>query len=503
MRNNLIIDHKKALTFKDVYKVTDTETKITISPSTLNLVKKNRHALEEAINRKEIMYGITTGFGAFKNVAIDTQQVQELQENLILSHSVGVGTPFSTSIVRGMMFLMANYLSKGHSGVRPIVIETLIAMLNKKIHPVVPEKGSVGSSGDLAPSSHIILAMIGKGEVSFEGKVINAATALKKTGITPVILEAKEGLALINNTTAMVSNAVQALATAEQLINFADITTALSAEALRATRKAFRPEIHALKPHAGQILTAKRLTNLLKGSKCIDDSKTQDQYSLRCAPQIHGAIREAFAYAEKVVNTEINSVTDNPLIFVTDKGVEVISGGNFHGEPVAIALDTLGLAVCELANAADRRIASLLDPATNNKLPAFLTLGGGLNSGFMILQYTTAALVSENKILAHPASVDSIPTSANVEDLVSMGTIAARKANQILENIRQVLAIEAIVACQAIDFRLKEGLRLGKLTEKIYSQVRKTVPFFKKDAVYYTYFSRVSETIESLNELLN
>ena len=471
--------------------------KVTLSVEAKKAVKATRAAIEAAVKNKEIIYGVTTGFGAFKTVAIQPNQVQELQENLILSHAVGVGTPFQEEIVRGIMFLMANYLSKGHSGVRPVVIETLIKMLNAGVHPIVPEKGSVGSSGDLAPSAHVILVAIGKGEALYQGKKMTGATAMKKAEIKPLTLEAKEGLALINNTAAMTANAIAALWEAKNLLHSASSIAALSAEALRATTKAFDADIHRVKPHSGQIQVASELRKLLAGSKLIDNTKIQDQYSLRCIPQIHGAVWECFHYAEKVVNTEINSVTDNPLIFIEGDTVKVISGGNFHGEPVAIAMDALGLAICELANVSDRRIASILDPATNNGLPAFLVEKGGLNSGMMILQYTTAALVSENKILAHPASVDSVPTSANVEDLVSMGTIAARKARNIAENVKQVLAIEALVACQAIDFRLPKHKKLGKGTSKLYQQVREFVPYFAKDAVYYPYVEKLASAVQA------
>jgi histidine ammonia-lyase len=488
--------NQKFITHKEVSKVILEKDKLNLSGESKKLIQKTRDIIEKAVKNKEVIYGVTTGFGAFKTVVIDGNQVAELQRNLIVSHAVGVGNYFDNKVVRGIMFLIANYLSKGYSGVRPIVVETLIEMINKEVYPLVPEKGSVGSSGDLAPSAHVILVLLGEGEAEYQGKHMSGAEALKKAGIKPIQLQAKEGLALINNTATMTSNAILAITNAQKMIDLADKAGALSAEALRATTKAFDADIHRIKPHQGQIEVAKHLRSLLKGSKMIDNSKTQDQYSLRCMPQIHGAIRECFRYAEGVVNTELNSVTDNPLIFEKNGKIKVISGGNFHGEPVAIAMDSLGLAVCELANIADRRVASILDPATNNGLPAFLVEKGGLNSGFMILQYTTAALVSENKILAHPASVDSVPTSANVEDLVSMGTIASRKANEILENVKQVLAIEIMVACQAIDFRKKAGLTLGTETEKIYKEVRKVVPYFGKDEIYYPYMKKIVDLIE-------
>lgn len=479
-----------------VLRVAKQREKVSFAPSAKKHVLSARQAVETIIKNKEIVYGITTGFGAFKNKVISENQVKQLQENLILSHSVGVGDLFSEEIVRGIMFLIINYLSKGYSGIRPIIIETLIEMLNKGVHPVVPQKGSVGSSGDLAPSAHIILVLLGKGEAFYKRKRMDGIDAMKKAEIQPITLEAKEGLALTNNTATMSANAAFALSEAQQLLDVADISGALSAEALRATKKAFDPRIHKLKSHKGQILVAKRMLDLLKDSKMCDETKIQDQYSIRCIPQIHGAVRDATSYVTNVVNIELNSVTDNPLIFIekNEKPI-VISGGNFHGESIAIAMDTLGLAMCEIGNTADRRITSLLDPATNFGLPAFLAKDGGVNSGLMILQYTTASLVSENKILAHPASVDSIPTSANVEDLVSMGTIASRKARDIIANVKNVLAIELLVACQAIDFRLKEGYKLGNGTQKEYSKFREIVPFFDKDTMYYPYVEKLAEFI--------
>lgn len=459
-------------------------------------IERTREAIEKAVANNEIIYGVTTGFGAFKDTAISPQDVEALQKNLIMSHAVGVGDYLEEPIVRGMMFLMANYLSKGHSGVRSVVVETLIRMLNEKVHPLVPEQGSVGSSGDLAPSAHVILVLIGQGEALYKGEKLSGAEAMKRAGITPIVLQAKEGLALINNTSCMTSIAVNTLALADQLIDTADLTGALSAEALRATPHAFDADVHRIKAHAGQILVAERLRNFLEGSTMLERERVQDQYSIRCIPQIHGAVREALTYVRGVVNTEVNSVTDNPLIFLDDDGkAKVISGGNFHGEPVAIAVDTLGIALSELANTADRRIASLLDPATSHGLPAFLVAKGGLNSGMMILQYTTASLASENKILAHPASVDSIPTSANVEDLVSMGTIGARKARTISKNVVQVLAIELLVATQAVDFRLKESFTLGAKTQKAYDTIRQHVPYFAEDTVYYPYIAKLAQLI--------
>lgn len=485
------------ITFRDVIKVSRENCPVTLSPQARKLIEKSREAVLQIIANKQIAYGITTGFGAFKNTVIEQEEVKKLQENLILSHAVGVGEPFPEDIVRGIMFLVANYLSKGHSGVRPVLVETVIEMLNKEVHPIIPQKGSVGSSGDLAPSAHMALVLLGKGEAMYKGKRMKGDKAMKLAGIPIIRLEAKEGLAITNNTTAQTSLACHALSEANKLLGLADICGALSTEALRGTEKAFDARIHELKPHTGQKFVTERLRKLLKGSTMVDNDKTQDQYSLRCMPQIHGAVRDAVAYAEGVITTEINSVTDNPLIFPNETGgADVISGGNFHGEPIAIALDTLGHAISEIANISDRRIAALLDPATNNGLPAFLAEHGGVNSGMMILQYTTASLASENKILSHPASVDSIPTSANIEDLVSMGTIAARKAFEITQNVKNVLAIELLVASQAIDFRLKQKLTLGKMTQKIYNAVREIAPYFEKDTIYYPYIKKVVYNID-------
>lgn len=484
----------KNLTFEEIFFACKNNEKIEVSNSILINLQKKRENIEALIKKGNVMYGINTGFGALKTQNVNPQDLASLQENLIVSHSVGVGNPIPENIVKAIMILMVNSLSKGFSGVRPVVVKTLVSMIEKNVIPVVPEKGSVGSSGDLAPSAHIVLVLIGKGEAFYLGKKTGGKQVMEKAKIKPIKLEAKEGLALINNTSTMTSFAISALFLAQIVKNIADISAALSAEALRATNKAFDKRIHNLKPHEGQIKVALNIRDLLKGSTMIDKTRVQDQYSIRCVPQVHGAISDAIEYVKEIVNTEINSVTDNPLIFESGKVTEVISGGNFHGEPVAIAMDFLRLAVCEYANISDRRIASLLDPNHNFGLPAFLAKNPGLNSGMMILQYSTAALVSENKILAHPASVDSIPTSANIEDHVSMGTIAARKTLEVLENVVNVLAIEILVACQAIDFRLKD-YKLGKKTAKIYAKVRKNVPFFEKDEEYMPYVSKIVKMI--------
>ena len=497
-----IILTNKIIGTKELTAVARDFVEISLSPSVKSKVLSSRKAVEKAVDDGKVFYGITTGFGAFKNKTISKEDTEKLQENLIMSHSVGVGNNLPTEVVRGIMFLMVNYLSKGYSGVRWETINTLVQMLNKGVHPLVPEKGSVGSSGDLAPSAHTILVLIGKGEAEYQGKIMKGSEAMKKSGIKPIRLSSKEGLALINNTATMTSISSLLVNDYEWLVRVANIAAALSLQALMGTDRAYDARIHNLKPHVGQIKTAKSLMELLSGSKFIDKSRIQEAYSFRCVPQIHGAIEEAVSYARGIVTTEVNSVTDNPLVFTND-GMDVISGGNFHGEPVAIAMDTFGIALSELGNISDRRVAALVDPATNNGLPAFLVEKGGLNSGFMIIQYTTASLVSENKVLAHPASVDSIPTSANIEDLVSMGTISARKAREIFENTANVLTIELMVACQAIDMRVKENkkLKLSPKTQKVYDKVREIVPYFSKDDIYYPYMKALRKNLEKVVEI--
>lgn len=491
----------KTKTIQDVVAVARDRQKVEIAAVAKAKILSSRSTVEKAVKEGKVIYGITTGFGAFKTQTIGEKETGLLQENLIHSHSVGVGNYLPTEVVRGIMFLMANYLAKGFSGIRYETVDTIIKMLNAGVHPLIPEKGSVGSSGDLAPSAHMALVLIGEGEAEFGGKNMPGKTAMQKAKIKPIKLSAKEGLAIINNTSTMTSISSHVLFDMEWLIKLSDIAAALSLQALRGTDRAYDPRIHAIKAHKGQIQTAENLRKLLSGSKFVDRTRVQEAYSFRCVPQIHGAIREAFNYSKSVVSTEVNSVTDNPLIFDSD----AISGGNFHGEPVAIAMDTAGIALSEIGNVSDRRIAALIDPSTSNGLPAFLVEKGGLNSGFMILQYTTAALASENKILAHPASVDSIPTSANIEDLVSMGTIAARKAREIFNNSTSILTIELMTACQAIDLRnklSKKKLNLSPQTQKAYALVRKTVPYFAKDEIYYPYMNLLRTRLETIASII-
>jgi len=440
-----------------------------------------------------VVYGITTGFGKFSDVTISKEESKTLQKNLIITHAVGAGKPFDTEIVRGIMLLRINNLAKGYSGARLETIQTMIVMLNKKVHPVVPEKGSLGASGDLAPLSHMVLPMIGLGQAEYKGEVLTGKEAMEKSGIPVIQLTAKEGLALINGTQVMTALGALTVYDSLNILKAADIAAALSFEAQNGIIDALDKRLHDVRPHKGQIDTARIMKELLTGSKMTSRQgqiRVQDAYSLRCVPQVHGASKDAINYVKEKVEIEINSVTDNPIIFPETK--EGISGGNFHGQPMALCFDFLGIALSELADISERRIERLVNP-TLSGLPAFLVEHGGLNSGFMIIQYSAAALVSENKILAHPASVDSIPSSANQEDHVSMGTIAARKAREIMENVRRVLAMEIMCACQGIDLRGNKGLGAG--TKPVYEKVRKAVPMLKEDRPLYEDINKCEELI--------
>jgi len=493
----IIIDGEN-LTIEDVVSVARHGNLVELSKNAIEKIKKSRKVVENFVSQEKTVYGVTTGFGEFKNVFISKEQTRELQENLIRSHSVGVGNPLPEEIVRATMLLRANSLAKGYSGVRVEIIETLCQMLNKKVHPVIPEKGSVGASGDLAPLSHMALVLMGEGEVFYNGKRMKGKEALKLAGIKPVTLSSKEGLALNNGTAVMTAIAVLTLYDAENVLKCADIAAAMTLEALLGIDKAFDERIHKLRPHLGQIKCAENIRKLIKNSEILSHNnhkKVQDAYSLRCIPQVHGASRDAINYVRKVLEIEINSVTDNPLIFTNPP--EALSGGNFHGQPIAIAMDLLGIALAEIADISERRIARILDPHLNEGLPAFLIPKnkGGLNSGYMIAQYTAAALVSENKVLSHPASVDSIPTSANQEDHVSMGTIAARKAREILKNAENVIAIEILCAAQGMDFRLP--LKGGQGTRIAHEYIRKHIPHLNKDRILYPEINKVRELIHN------
>jgi len=430
---------------------------------------ESRAVVERLVAAGEVVYGITTGFGDLAGTHIPPADARQLQENLLVSHAVGVGAPLPRDVVRAMLLLRANTLALGHSGCRPLVVDRILAFLEAGIHPVVPSQGSVGASGDLAPLAHLALPLIGRGEVELGGQVMPGLLALRETGIEPLTLEAKEGLALLNGTQLMSALGALLLADADRLARTASVAAAQSVEALLATDVPFAAVYQLARPHPGQIAVAAEMRHLLRDSGLMaahhgSSHKVQDPYSLRCVPQVHGAVRDALDYLGRVLDVELNSATDNPLIFpeggaaATDVaatgGGLVISGGNFHGEPIALALDFAKLAIAELGAISERRIALLLDARLNGGLPPFLAPASGLNSGMMLLQYTAAALASENKVLVHPASADSIPTSANQEDHVSMGPIAGRHARDVLANVERILAIELLVGAQALDLRL-------------------------------------------------
>ncbi|MBZ9686820.1 histidine ammonia-lyase [Clostridium estertheticum] len=488
------------LTLCDVIVVAREGAEIQLSQQARENINKSRRTVEKFIEDGKVIYGINTGFGKFSEVAISKEEIAALQRNLIFSDAVGAGNNFDIEVVRAIMLLRINALAKGYSGIKLETVETLIAMLNKKVHPLIREQGSVGASGDLCPLAHMVLVMLGEGEAEYNGKVMDGKSAMEMAQIPVTTLEAKEGLALINGTCAMTAVATLAVYDAFILLKSADVVAALTFEALEGIIDAFDEKVHMVRPHKGQIISAQNMRNMCEGSKLVTkqgEKRVQDAYTLRCIPQIHGASRPAMQYAKEVVEIEINSATDNPLIFSDEN--EVISGGNFHGQPIAIAMDTLGIATAELADVSERRIERLLNPALND-LPAFLTPIPGLNCGFMVAQYAAASLVSENKILAHPASVDSIPTCANQEDHVSFGTIGARKARQIIKHVQRVLGTELACAAQAVDFKDKDKLGIGSAV--VYSTLRKKVAFMKNDRILYKEIDICQEIIQS-GELLN
>lgn len=489
----------ETLTLEEIVRVARGRERIVIAPAARENLEKSRAFVDRLVGEGRVVYGVTTGFGQFKHVTIDPSQTAELQANLIRSHACGVGDPLTEEQVRATILIRINSLLRGYSGVRPLVVDRLVDLLNKDIYPFVPSQGSVGSSGDLAPLSHLMLVVMGEGEVFVHGSRTPAINVLKEKDIEPVVLLSKEGLALNNGTS--VQTAIGALATfdAVQLAKVFDVSYAMSLEVLMGTSAACDPRVHALRPHPGQVAVAENVRKICADSGIMESHKNcgrvQDAYSLRCAPQVHGASRDTIAYAVSVVEREINSVTDNPLLFPDDD--VAISAGHFHGEPIAQAMDCLKIGVAELANICERRIARMVDPATSDGLPAFLIPKeqGGLSSGFMIPQYVAAALVSENKVLAHPASVDSIPTSANQEDHVSMGTIAARHANKVVEHAKQVVGIELLCAAQAADFR--KPFKLGKGTDAAYRLIRQHVPFLEKDRTLYPDIESIAKLVPS------
>ncbi len=481
------------LTLEEFALVCREDAPVALSEEAKRNIAESRKVVDQIVSEGRVVYGVTTGFGKFSDVVISCDECKLLQKNLIVTHAVGAGDPFPRDAARGMLLLRINNMAKGFSGCRMEVVETLIDMLNKGVTPVIPQKGSLGASGDLAPLAHMVLPMIGLGKAEYRGEVLDGAEAMKRAGIPVVELSAKEGLALINGTPAMTSTGALTTYDALKLLKVADIAAALSFEAQNGVTDALDERIHVIRPHKGQMDTARILLQLLKGSKNTSrqgEIRVQDAYSLRCVPQIHGASKDAINFVKQKVEIEINSVTDNPIILKDT--LEGISGGNFHGQPMALPFDFLGIAVAELADVSERRIERLVNPALSG-LPAFLTENGGVNSGFMIVQYSAAALVSENKVLAHPASVDSIPSSANQEDHVSMGTIAARKAREILGNTRRVLAMELMCVCQAIDMRGDKGMGAG--TKPAYDTIRALVKKLEEDRPLYEDINLCESTI--------
>jgi histidine ammonia-lyase len=499
------------LSLEDLRQVVYNKVPVLLAPDAREAVNAARAVVDDLIEQDRVAYAITTGVGLLSDVRISHEQVRELQVNLVRSHAVGVGEPLSESESRAMMLLRANSLAKGFSGVRPLIIDTLCEMLNRGVHPVIPSQGSVGASGDLAPLAHLAQVLIGEGEANYEGKRMPGADALKKAQVKPVTLEAKEAISLINGTQCMLAVGTLALIEAQILADTADVLGSMSLDALRGTDVAFDERIHRVRPHSGQLTVAANLRRLLEGSQIREShrgpncTKVQDAYSMRCIPQVHGAVRDTLANARGVFEIEMNSAVDNPLVFPAAKQVgvkpkpgdpvlgDVISGGNFHGEPVAFALDFMAIALTALAGISERRIERLVNPSLNEGLPPFLAPTAGLNSGFMMPQVTAAALVSENKILAHPASADSITTSGNKEDYVSMGMAGALKLKRVVTNTRNVLAIEALAAAQALD--ILAPLKPSKRAQSALSAIRKVAKMMEHDRSLAPDMARVAEVI--------
>ncbi len=483
-----------SLAIEDLEAIARAGAKVEVAPDARGKVERSRSLVDTWVREGKAVYGVTTGFGALCDKAIPADQTRALQENILLSHAAGVGDPLPNEVVRATMAVRVNDLARGLAGLRLVTLEALVGLLNSGVCPVVPEKGSVGASGDLAPMAHLALVLIGQGEAFYRGSRMSGADALATAGLAPIRLEAGEGLALINGTQVMTGIAGLAVCDAARLAKTADIACSISLEVLMGTNVEFDPRIHAARPHPGQSAAADNMYRITQESAIMsshkDCGRIQDAYTLRCSPQVHGASRDAISHVRRVVETEMNSSTTNPLIFA-DTG-DFLLGGNFHGQPVALAADYLCMAGAELADVSERRIERLVNPQLSG-LPAFLVTESGLNSGFMIAQYTAAALVSENKVLSHPASVDSIPTSANKEDHVSMGTIAARKCRSILGNVEAVLAIELLCGCQAVDL-LTRG-RPGRGTEAAYKACRERVSRLDKDR-------QLSKDIEAMVDLV-
>ena len=485
----------KSLTLQDVVNVARKGYKVEIAPEAKEQIKECAASVSEWVKEGRVVYGITTGFGDLASVVIPRDKGRQLQENLLLSHACGYGEPYPEDVVRAIMLLRINTLTRGFSGISLETLQQMVDYLNLGIHPVVPTQGSVGASGDLCPLSHVAISLIGHGEVVYKGQKMSASEALAKVGMKPVELQPKEGLALNNGTTVMNAVAALCIVDAMNMMKNADVAASMSAEALHAVPYAFDRRTHDLRPQVGQGVVAENIRRLIEGSEIIEAFKkdrVQDAYSLRCLPQVHGASRDAIGYVKEKVEIEINSVTDNPIIFHKDG--DAISGGNFHGQPMAMAMDFFGIAAAEFASISERRVARLVDHKLSD-LPPFLVSDSGVNSGFMIPQYTAAAIVSENKVLAHPSVVDSIPTSANQEDHVSMGGYSARKGRQILDNTNRVIAVEMVNAAQGMDFRAP--LKPGKGSGAAFKEFRKHVPVYEKDQFMQPLLLKSLELVEN------
>ena len=499
MITEVLIDGNQ-LTLNQIEDVARGDAQVGLAPAAIERIERSRAVIEAILADHKTVYGVNTGFGKLSDIKIADNHVNELQLNLIRSHSAGVGEPYSIPVTRAIMLLRANVLAKGNSGVRRELIELLLEMLNHKVHPEIPSKGSVGASGDLAPLAHLALVLVGEGTVLTETKTISGKAALDEKGLKPVTLQAKEGLALINGTQAMTGIGSLAWHTSMRLSRVADIAGAMSLDVLRGTDTAFDERIVQVRPHPGAIQVARNLRDLLKGSGIRESHrqsahKVQDQYSLRCMPQVHGAVRDALRVGEDWISIEINGATDNPLVFPEDQ--VLLSGGNFHGGPMALCFDFLSIAVAQLASISERRVALLMD-ASQSELPPFLSRQSGLHSGFMMAQVTAAALVSENKIIAHPASVDTIPTSANKEDHVSMGVTAALKYQQIVQNTAHVLAIELMCAAQALDLLMP--LKSSPALQEAHRLIRSRVPVLDHDRVLANDIQIITAMVQA-NEL--
>jgi histidine ammonia-lyase len=494
----LLLD-KEMLTIDDLVRIARTDQDVDVSAEGESRVARTSALIERWVREKRVIYGITTGFGALCNVTISEPDTQRLQENILMSHAAGVGDPLPGQVVRAIMALRVHDLCMGYSGCRMETIRYLLALLNHGVVPVVPEKGSVGASGDLAPTAHLGLVLIGKGEAFYRGERLSGGDALQRIGLKPLALAAGEGLALINGTQVMTAIGALVVHDALRLSKMADIACAMTLEVLMGSNSEFDPRIHQIRPHPGQQVTADNMLRLTADSQIISShegcARVQDAYTLRCAPQIHGASKDAVAHARRVIDIEINSTTTNPLIFADTE--EVRLGGNFHGQPVAMAADYLSMGLAELGSVSERRIERLVNPQLS-ELPAFLIKQGGINSGYMIGQYAAAALVSENKVLAHPACVDSIPTSANKEDHVSMGTIGIRQSREILTNVENVIAVELLCAAQAYDLLTENRhLTAGKGTREAYRVIRRHVPYMDCDRELYKDMETVVAVLRS------